>query len=70
MADDAETNVGVVIPFPLDRVRVPDEEEVRKPTCLDCEHCYAGVRGLFCGMFKESIFFEDVAEDCGEFEPV
>lgn len=60
MDADAETSLGVVIPFPLHKVR----------NCMDCEHCYAGPHGLYCGMFKEPIYFEDVAEGCGEFEPI
>lgn len=59
---------AVVIPFPLDRIRTADFESQGAPTCLDCSHCYAGVRGLFCGYFAEPIVYEDIAEDCSEFD--
>ena len=56
-----------VIAFPSGKVRSPDEQVVKKKLCLDCEHCYVGPRGLFCGMFAEPIIYDDIAEECSEF---
>lgn len=72
MAHTSETTLdgGVVIEFPLDRVRPADEHVNNKPTCMDCSNVYAGVRGLFCGYFNETIIYEEVAEECSEFDPL
>lgn len=60
---------GVVIPFPMDRIRSANfETEGDGVTCLDCSHVYVGAKGLFCGYFAEPIVYEDIAEDCSEFD--
>lgn len=52
-----------VIAFPVERTH-PTE----KLACGDCVHIMAGTSGLFCSYFREEIIFEDVAEECPEYE--
>lgn len=54
-----------VIAFPVERARTPTPV-----TCMDCQNVTAGVLGLYCRYFNEQIDFEDIAEDCSEFEPI
>lgn len=57
-----------VLMFPVERTRPPVEE---KPiTCMDCDNVAAGTRGLYCTYFNEFITFEEVAQECSEFEPI
>lgn len=38
------------------------------PKCSECEHANFGPHGIFCGMFREPVMFEEIAEECSEFE--
>ena len=60
--------MGEVIQFPLDRVRQVEEEPEEKLSCTDCQNVYVGTRGLFCGVYKESILFDEIANECPEYE--
>ena len=62
--------MGDVIRFPSERVKpVEEEPEEESISCMDCQNVYVGTKGLFCGVFKEVIIFDDIAKDCSEFEP-
>lgn len=57
-----------VLMFPVERTRQPEPD---KPiTCMDCDHVTAGNRGLYCTYFSEFIVFEEVAQECSEFDPI
>jgi hypothetical protein len=60
--------MGDLIQFPLDRVRKVEEEPEEKLSCMNCQNVYVGTKGLFCGVFKEVIVFDDIAQDCSEYE--
>lgn len=54
-----------VVRFPVERTRTP-----QPITCMDCEHVTVGTRGLYCSYFNEPIVYEDVAQECSEFDPI
>ncbi len=63
--------MGEVIQFP-GVLQVEDETQFFPEaaiSCTDCQNVFMGTKGLFCGVFKEMIVFDDIAADCGEFEP-
>jgi len=62
MDSTIDRDAAIIVPFPV--------KELYVPTCLDCEHYYAGVKGSYCGYFAEPILYEDIAEECSEFQPV
>lgn len=66
--DLKERGLGIVIPFPTDRICKADVEDV-KLSCIDCQNVYVGTKGLYCGAFNETIEFDDVAMECSEFTP-
>lgn len=36
--------------------------------CCDCKHAYLGMRGVYCGQYKEEILNEKAAEVCEEYD--
>lgn len=55
--------MGTVIPFPGSKLAT---EETR--LCGQCIHAYLGVRGVYCGEWKEEIWDERTAEDCEAYD--
>lgn len=52
--------MGKIITFP--------GVNVDTPLCGKCIHAYLGVRGIYCGEWKEEIWDERTAEECEAFD--
>lgn len=47
---------AMIIPFP-------------ERSCYSCEHCYIGVKGIWCEMWSDFILDADAAQDCEVYDP-
>jgi hypothetical protein len=60
-AENNDTPMGVLIPFPVERRRPT-------PKCEDCRLVLFGPRGMVCRILGEEVLNHD-AVDCGEWDP-
>lgn len=57
---------ATIIPFPS---VTPPVVEPDVKLCVDCRNAFLGIRGIYCGEFREEIYDERIAAECEGYEP-